>query len=181
MLTWLTLCSLTIPHTHGLLLQNRLIIRAHGFPPGFFCSLLVALARLRTVANRSSARWRSWFVKASRTTPSVKSRDVTPRFPNQTPFSPRLRLEICTWKKGQPWRSPTSIVNEFDLVPRERKQLLLWLYRARIARSTPCSLRTPHWIYQPFYIYSLWHPGSSRHPMVAFVTLAPTGKYEHIP
>ncbi|XP_072227655.1 outer dense fiber protein 2 [Leuresthes tenuis] len=51
--------------------------------------------------------------EANRTTTSAKSRDATPRFPNQTPFSSRLRLEILSMKitnrisdKGQLWWSP---------------------------------------------------------------------------
>ena len=56
--------------------------------------------------------WRSRLEDANRTTSSATSRDVTPRFPNQTPSSPRLHLQILSMRtgdEGQPWRSPEPL------------------------------------------------------------------------
>jgi len=70
---------------------------------------------------------------------SAKSRDVTLRFPYQTPSSPRLHLQILSMKTTnrigdeESWRSPTRTVNEFNWVPRMWTQLLLWWYRDWIA------------------------------------------------
>jgi len=42
--------------------------------------------------------------------------------------------------KGQPWWSPTRTINEFDLMPIMRTQLLLWLHRDPIVcKSYSCN------------------------------------------
>uniref|UniRef100_A0A3B4ACZ8 DH domain-containing protein n=1 Tax=Periophthalmus magnuspinnatus TaxID=409849 RepID=A0A3B4ACZ8_9GOBI len=116
--------------------------------------LILIPAASHSAANHPSACCRSWLKEAIRTTSSANSRDEILWFPNQTPSSPWLRLEILfinimnrTGDKGQPWRSPTCTGNRSDLLPAMRTQLLLRSYRDQTALSkeprTPYSQSSP--------------------------------------
>lgn len=125
---------------------------SHGLGLGV---LILIPAASHSAANRPSTHWRSWPDEANMTTSSANSRDAIMWFPNRTPSSPWLRLEILSMKimnrtgdKGQPCRSPTRTGNRSDLLPAMRTRLLLRSYRDRTALNrgprTPYSWSTPH-------------------------------------